>query len=273
MSLSTRHAAGRLRDCPSPRRRRDGRGVPRARHHARPARRGQDLPADVTSDPQRVARFEREARSASALSHPNDCVIHALGSTSDGRRFIAREFVEGQTLRERLSRQQAAPTAIWIAMSSASRSAELATISPDGRRLAYDLRRPGATSVELRIVNIEGGASQLLAHDAVGPVWSPDGTSIMYSYIRLDDPIEGRVAVKQFGGQERFLTDWGTDFVLTPKHWTWRGVFGTSGSPSGDAILVLWSPDKFDFATPTASWRPSQTPGSGRGRCHRTAAG
>jgi len=65
------------------------------------------LPADVTSDPQRVARFEREARSESALSHPNVCVIHALGSTSDGRRFIAMEYIEGQTLRERLSRQQA----------------------------------------------------------------------------------------------------------------------------------------------------------------------
>jgi eukaryotic-like serine/threonine-protein kinase len=126
-------------------------------------------------------------------------------------------------------------------------TAELATISPDGRRLAYNLRRPGATSVELRVVSIEGGASQLLAHDAVGPVWSPDGTSIMYSYFRLNtNPIEGRVAVRQLGGQERFLTDWGRDFVLSPKHWTRQGVFGTSG----DGILVLWSPDKFDFRNP-----------------------
>src|SRR5918993_1909388 len=61
------------------------------------------LPADVTSDAQRVARFEREARSASALSHPNVCVVHALGATEEGRRFIAMEYVEGRTLRERLS--------------------------------------------------------------------------------------------------------------------------------------------------------------------------
>ena len=66
------------------------------------------LPLEVTSDAQRVARFEREARSASALSHPNVCAIHVLGATSEGRRFIALEYVEGRTLRERLSREQAA---------------------------------------------------------------------------------------------------------------------------------------------------------------------
>ena len=62
------------------------------------------LPADVTADAPRVARFEQEARAASALNHPNVCVIHALGRTDDGRRFIAMEHVEGETLRERLLR-------------------------------------------------------------------------------------------------------------------------------------------------------------------------
>ena len=38
-----------------------------------------------------------------SLSHPNICVIHALGAANDGRRFIAMEYVEGSTLRERLS--------------------------------------------------------------------------------------------------------------------------------------------------------------------------
>jgi serine/threonine protein kinase len=62
------------------------------------------LPLDVTSDPQRVARFEQEARAASALNHPNVCTIHALGRTEDGRRYIAMEHVEGETLRARLVR-------------------------------------------------------------------------------------------------------------------------------------------------------------------------
>ena len=62
------------------------------------------LPPDVTADPHRVARFEQEARAASALNHPNVCTIHGLGRMEDGRRFIAMEYVDGQTLRERLTR-------------------------------------------------------------------------------------------------------------------------------------------------------------------------
>jgi eukaryotic-like serine/threonine-protein kinase len=49
------------------------------------------LPAELTRDPAPVRRFEQEARAASALSHPNVCTIHALGSTADGRHYIAME--------------------------------------------------------------------------------------------------------------------------------------------------------------------------------------
>jgi serine/threonine protein kinase len=61
------------------------------------------LPADVTTDQTRVKRFEQEARAASGLNHPNVCTIHALGHAADGRHFIAMEYVEGGTLRERRS--------------------------------------------------------------------------------------------------------------------------------------------------------------------------
>src|SRR5829696_6932880 len=61
------------------------------------------LPADLTRDPVRVQRFEQEARAASALNHPNVCTIHAVGETSEGQHYIAMEYVEGETLRERLS--------------------------------------------------------------------------------------------------------------------------------------------------------------------------
>ena len=61
------------------------------------------LPADLTRDPARVQRFEQEARAASALNHPNVCTIHALGETSDGQHYIAMEYVEGETLRQRLA--------------------------------------------------------------------------------------------------------------------------------------------------------------------------
>ena len=60
------------------------------------------LPAGLTSDQLRVARFEQEARAASALSHPNVCHIYALGHTADGQVYIAMELVEGETLRAHL---------------------------------------------------------------------------------------------------------------------------------------------------------------------------
>src|SRR5438105_2702151 len=59
------------------------------------------LPADVASDPGRLKRFEKEARSASALNHPNIVTIYDVG-TSDSVSWIAMERVEGKTLRELL---------------------------------------------------------------------------------------------------------------------------------------------------------------------------
>lgn len=55
------------------------------------------LPSEFTQDAERVRRFELEARAASALNHPNIVTVHEIGH-SDGRHFIATEFVEGRTL-------------------------------------------------------------------------------------------------------------------------------------------------------------------------------
>jgi Tol biopolymer transport system component len=56
------------------------------------------LPAEFMADPARVRRFEREARAASALNHPNIVTIHEIAQ-ANGTQFIATEFVEGRTLR------------------------------------------------------------------------------------------------------------------------------------------------------------------------------
>ncbi|HQR36724.1 MAG TPA: serine/threonine-protein kinase, partial [Blastocatellia bacterium] len=61
------------------------------------------LPAAFTQNPDRVRRFEREAKTASALNHPNILTIHEVGKV-DGTHYIVSEFVDGQTLRVLIER-------------------------------------------------------------------------------------------------------------------------------------------------------------------------
>ena len=57
------------------------------------------LPAGFSADPDRLRRFEQEARAAAALNHPNILTVHEIG-THDGQPYIVSELLEGQTLRD-----------------------------------------------------------------------------------------------------------------------------------------------------------------------------
>src|SRR5208282_5767599 len=77
-------------------------------YRARDTRLGRDvavkiLPKELSADAARKQRFEREAKTISALNHPNICVLHDVG-TQDGLDYLVMECVEGETLAKRLEK-------------------------------------------------------------------------------------------------------------------------------------------------------------------------
>jgi serine/threonine protein kinase len=94
------------------------------------------LPDAFSADPERLARFDREARALAALSHPGIAAIHGI-EESDSGRFLVLEMVEGETLATRLSR---GPLPVEEALTACSRIAEALEAAHERGLIHRDLK-------------------------------------------------------------------------------------------------------------------------------------
>jgi Tol biopolymer transport system component len=108
------------------------------------------LPEHFTSDSERVRRFRQEARAASALNHPNIITIHEIGQAGQ-RHYIATEYIEGETLRDRLDGRRLRPfDALDVAAQMASALAaahEAGIVHRDVKPENVMIRRDGYVKV------------------------------------------------------------------------------------------------------------------------------
>jgi len=122
------------------------------------------LPSDVTSNPDRLARFEREARVLAALNHPNICAIYGF-EQADGHRYLILELVDGETLSHRI----ASGLPIEEALRVARQLAEALEFAHEKGIVHRDLKPANITITRDGVVKVlDFGLAKLAASDAPG---------------------------------------------------------------------------------------------------------
>jgi eukaryotic-like serine/threonine-protein kinase len=146
-------------------------------YRARDPRLGRDVAIKVVSAafgtaPDRVRRFEQEARAAAALNHPNICTIHDVGH--DGAvAYIAMELLEGETLQDRLSRGPL-PIGEWLDLATALADAvgaahRAGTLHRDLKPANIFLTSRGPKVLDFGLAKSTASAAPHASHDATLP--------------------------------------------------------------------------------------------------------
>jgi serine/threonine protein kinase len=117
---------------------------------------GDGLPPSLASDPDRRARFEREAHAIAALSHPHICTIHDVGQY-DGTDYLVMELLEGATLADRLASGYRLQASVGRSPKSGARSLPLNEVLRYAIEIADALNkahRAGIVHRDLKPANI-----------------------------------------------------------------------------------------------------------------------
>ncbi len=147
-------------------------------YRSRDAKLGRDvaikiLPRAFTSDPDRLARFEREARMLAALNHPGICAIYGF-EEADGVRFLVLELVEGETLAARIAsarmRSDEAGLSIPEALAIARQIAEALEVAHDKGIIHRDLKPANVTITPDGLVKVlDFGLAKVVGGDGATP--------------------------------------------------------------------------------------------------------
>ena len=153
------------------------------------------LPQEFTSDPDRLARFEREARMLATLNHPNICGIYGL-EEADGIRFLVLELVEGQTLAVRLG-EAGGPLPVPEALDIGRQIAQALEVAHDRGVIHRDLKPSNVKITPAHVVKVldfglaksvamTGAADDLT--QAPGRAHDASGSAARHGHRRLHEP-------------------------------------------------------------------------------------
>ncbi len=211
-------------------------------YRARDPRLGRDvavkvLPAEVGADPERLRRFEQEARAVAALNHPNILTVFDIG-THEGTPYVVMELLQGETLREMTSRRAPTQRQVLSFLVQAAQGLEAAHakgivhrdvkpenvfVTTDGRVKVLDF---GLAKVAARLTSESGEATESSPTDAglvVGTVgyMSPEQVRGLAVDPRTDVFSFGVVLYELLGGKHPFRRE--------------TTVGDADGDPGGDA--------------------------------------
>ena len=169
-------------------------------YRARDSKLGRDvaikiLPRAFTADPDRLARFEREARMLASLNHPHIGAIYGV-EESDGVRALVLELVEGETLADKLAGEEARGKGLPIpeALAIARQIADALDAAHERGIVHRDLKPANIKITPAGTVKVlDFGLAKVVAGDASGPELSQDPDHDRRRHARRHDSRDGRL--------------------------------------------------------------------------------